>query len=85
MRVSLARLLDELTTDSREAMERRLLRACVNGDLDLVRQLVKEGCNPRDVRDRDSYNETALHAASRYVLHAPSFPPSEVIKLYAQP
>ena len=52
-----------------EAKEEKLLQACEDGDLELIRQLVKEGCNPRDVRDRDLVDETPLHKACRYVLY----------------
>ena len=60
-----------------ETREEGLLRACENGDLELVRQLVKQGCNPRDVRDRSylRFGATPLHNACRYVPYAPSFPP----------
>ena len=70
-----------------EERGRRLLQACKDGDLDLVRRLVNEGCNPRDVRDGGfpGFGGTPLHKACRYVPYATSLPPLEAIKCYAQP
>ena len=47
------------------AYEVSLLRACVDGDLELLCHLVSQGCDPNNVRD--SNKETPLHYACRYV------------------
>ena len=44
--------------------------ACSRGEKEVVVRMISAGTDPRQVRNPNLYEDTLLHAACRYVVHA---------------
>ena len=64
----MAEQLSAVTPDGsvdRTDLEERLLEACKKGDLDEVKRLASQGCDPNTIR-AGLFGGTPLHEACRY-------------------